>query len=173
MSQLVGGSGFLAMGREAPGGGKMLGFLRFFISRCAVDLCGQNGSGWAGRSWYTQSPRSTWCGEGAQRERLTLGRCSASSRGCALRRGFVEARLRPTRHQPHVFGRQLPVLIEFLDQPRCSLTICKARTARPMWVGEPSVDRSGARRIDGCLFALRRRCAGQGPSGARFVYASV
>jgi hypothetical protein len=61
---------------------KLFAFSRFFISRCAGGLCGQNESGRPARLWYTHHPRNTRSGEDARRPRLTAGRCRALSRGC-------------------------------------------------------------------------------------------
>jgi hypothetical protein len=55
-TEVVGGRGVSSRARSARYGGKLFGFLQFFISLCAITLCGQNGSGRAGRLWYTRSP---------------------------------------------------------------------------------------------------------------------
>jgi hypothetical protein len=56
VAQVIAGLGHSATAGIACWGEKMLGFLRFYISRCAHDLCGKNRSGGVGRLWYNRGP---------------------------------------------------------------------------------------------------------------------
>jgi hypothetical protein len=54
VTQVIAAHGLWATGGRGCRGEKLFGFLRFYISRCADDLCGQNGSGGEERLWYTR-----------------------------------------------------------------------------------------------------------------------
>jgi hypothetical protein len=118
---------FRVIAKETRPGEKLFGFLRFFISRCASNLCGQNGSGRAGRLWYTRSPAKT-LGEALVRaaDRAPVrGTMPCIVYGAANRRRVVEARLRPTAALPSAGQAKAWTDRGSSNQPLRSFTIRK------------------------------------------------
>jgi hypothetical protein len=114
---------FRVIAKETRPGEKLFGFLRFFISRCASNLCGQNGSGRAGRLWYTRSPAKTLG------EALVRAADRAPVRGtmpCIVFRLQIDAEV--SKHgfdllpRYRVLGRRRPGLIEVRRISRCALS---------------------------------------------------
>jgi hypothetical protein len=108
---------------ELAAGEKLFGFLQFCISLCAITLCGQNGSGRAGRLWYTRSPakhsavKVRGCERRARRGTMPciviVKPVDADSQSMASTYGAPIGAVANLRHR--VFGRRRPALIELFD----------------------------------------------------------
>jgi hypothetical protein len=130
VAQSIAGLGLSATVGIACCGEKLFVFLRFCISRCEHVVCGKNGSGGAGRLWYTRSPakhsvrRSCGClevGRGRACHAWLLGdQCCATNANVGRpmlgdrSTRIVEARLRPTasNHDSRVLARPWPALVD-------------------------------------------------------------
>jgi hypothetical protein len=122
LAKVLAAIGVLAIGSRARGGEKLFGFSRLFISRCDVDICGENGSGRAGRLWYTRAPRNM-----RGRRWHATGRAVWRAMPCivseaAIRREVVEAWLRPTIVSA-LLGAAMPDLVG------CQMSAARVRQA--------------------------------------------